>query len=359
MEALTIQRFGWAGYVVTTEGGTRIVVDPYLHGSEGAHAGLPQSPFTVGDLADADVVAVTHAGYDHRAQAFDIALAGRAILACGTALHGAALDSGVPDERCAGMVPGVTFRHGDATLKALDAGRHTSNMVWRGQFVSDEPMSFLLTTRAGSRIFCGGDFSISWDMKAWRELYAHASRHPGHRRRPERPRQHHLAAAARGRHRRRLARRLPRHPGALPAGRPGPRRADLRHRGPRMRHRGHHPGVRPDLDPAGRALTPWAQRVRSIRWQSLDGSATWLNGLAAAIAKELRMTGTAAGQGLKPGQPRGGGCSSDGALHPSCGTGLMMPAGRWLWQARSLATLAGETPTATCLSGTSCPAGSP
>lgn len=148
MEALTIQRFGWAGYVVTTEGGTRIVVDPYLHGSEGAHAGLPQSPFTVGDLADADVVAVTHAGYDHRAQAFDIALAGRAILACGTALHG------------------------DATLKALDAGRHTSNMVWRGQFVSDEPMSFLLTTRAGSRIFCGGDFSISWDMKAWRELYA-------------------------------------------------------------------------------------------------------------------------------------------------------------------------------------------
>lgn len=45
-------------------------------------------------------------------------------------------------------------------------------MVWRGQFVSDEPMSFMLTTEAGSRIFCGGDFSVSWDMKAWRELYA-------------------------------------------------------------------------------------------------------------------------------------------------------------------------------------------
>jgi L-ascorbate metabolism protein UlaG (beta-lactamase superfamily) len=172
VNALTIQRFGWAGYVVTTEGGTRVVVDPYLHGSEGAHSGLPESPFTVDDLAGADVVAVTHAGYDHRAQAIDIALAGDAVLVCGTALYGAALDSGVPAGRCAGIVPGVTFRHRDATLKALDAGRHTSSMVWRGQFVSDEPMSFLLTTEAGSRIFCGGDFSISGDMKTWRELYA-------------------------------------------------------------------------------------------------------------------------------------------------------------------------------------------
>jgi hypothetical protein len=34
MSALTIRRIGWAGYVVTTEAGTRIVVDPYLHGSE-------------------------------------------------------------------------------------------------------------------------------------------------------------------------------------------------------------------------------------------------------------------------------------------------------------------------------------
>ena len=45
-------------------------------------------------------------------------------------------------------------------------------MVWKGQFVSDEPLSFLLTTEAGSRIFCGGDFSISGDMRTWRELFA-------------------------------------------------------------------------------------------------------------------------------------------------------------------------------------------
>jgi len=100
------------------------------------------------------------------------ALSIQRLLVSGTALYGAAIDSGVPAGRCAGMVPGVTFRHGDATLKAIDAGPHTSSMVHNGQFVSDEPLSFLLTTEAGSRNFCGGDLAISGELKTWRELYA-------------------------------------------------------------------------------------------------------------------------------------------------------------------------------------------
>jgi len=65
---------------------------------------LPDSPVTVDELADADVVVVTHAGYDHRAQSIDVTLAGNAVLVCGTALYGAAMDAGVPAERCAGIV---------------------------------------------------------------------------------------------------------------------------------------------------------------------------------------------------------------------------------------------------------------
>jgi L-ascorbate metabolism protein UlaG (beta-lactamase superfamily) len=44
-------------------------------------------------------------------------------------------------------------------------------MTVKGQFVADEPMSFMLTTEAGSRIFCGGDFSISPDPQTWGELF--------------------------------------------------------------------------------------------------------------------------------------------------------------------------------------------
>jgi len=44
------------------------------------------------------VVLVTHAGFDHRAQAIDVALAGSAILISGPALFGVAKKAAVPPE---------------------------------------------------------------------------------------------------------------------------------------------------------------------------------------------------------------------------------------------------------------------
>ena len=170
-QPLSIRRIGWAGYEITTEGGTRVVIDPYLHGSEGRLSGLPESPITVDELAGAAVVAVTHVGFDHRAQAIDIALAGEAILISGPALCQVALDSGVPGDRCGEILSGCTFQHADVTIRPLPA-RHWSSMTWKGQFIADQPMSFMLTTAGGSRIFCGGDTSLSIDMQTWGELFA-------------------------------------------------------------------------------------------------------------------------------------------------------------------------------------------
>ena len=122
-QTLTVRRLGWAGYEITSQGGTRVVVDPYLRGSEGLISGLPESPITVEELASAAVVAVTHAGYDHRAQAIEIALAGEAILVSGEALSQVAVESGVPAERSGEMLSGCTFQHADVTVRALPA-RH-------------------------------------------------------------------------------------------------------------------------------------------------------------------------------------------------------------------------------------------
>ena len=175
-QELSIRRIGWAACLITTEAGTKVLLDPYLGVSKGADAatllsGLPNSPFTVADLANVDLILVTHAGIDHRAQAIDVALAGSAILLSGPALYEVARKAGVPSKRLAEVASGVSFRHADVTVKALDA-RHNSRIYWDGQFFSDQPLSFMLTTNAGNRIFCGGDFSISADMKTWRELFS-------------------------------------------------------------------------------------------------------------------------------------------------------------------------------------------
>jgi hypothetical protein len=44
-------------------------------------------------------------------------------------------------------------------------------MTIDGGFVADEPQSFLLTTAAGTRVFCGGDTSLARDLRTWGELY--------------------------------------------------------------------------------------------------------------------------------------------------------------------------------------------
>jgi L-ascorbate metabolism protein UlaG (beta-lactamase superfamily) len=170
-QALMIRRIGWAAFEIVTERGTRLILDPYFSGSEGAHAGLPESPFTPQDFASANLVLVTHAGYDHRGQALEIVKAGDALLVAGTALAGHAVKrAGIPLARIVLMVSGVEYRFQDAWIKAIPA-RHWSSMPSGSETLIDQPMSFMLITDAGSRIFCGGDNSISGDYKVWGELY--------------------------------------------------------------------------------------------------------------------------------------------------------------------------------------------
>ena len=168
---LTIQRVGWAGYVIVSESGTKVLIDPYQSGSEGFHSGLPQSTIQPKDLFDVDVVAVTHAGFDHRGQSLEIVQGGNAILVCGPALYAEAIEQHVPANRMAPMVSGFEVRCKDVTIKAVPA-RHESSMELNGKFRSDQPLSFVVTTEAGTRIFCGGDSSISQDFKTWGSLYS-------------------------------------------------------------------------------------------------------------------------------------------------------------------------------------------
>jgi L-ascorbate metabolism protein UlaG (beta-lactamase superfamily)/acetyl esterase/lipase len=169
---LTIRRVSWAGFVITSEEGTQVLVDPYL--SRGSYPGLPEalpdSPITLEELCGVDVVAVTHAAYDHRGQSVEIVLGGNAELVSGPATIRDARSKGVPADRCAPMVSGVEYRFRDVTIKAVDA-RHNSSMMFDGYSLVDQPLSFLVTTAAGSSVFCGGDTSLSEDFKTFRELY--------------------------------------------------------------------------------------------------------------------------------------------------------------------------------------------
>ena len=68
--AIQIRYLGWVAFQFVTASGTRIVMDPMLHGSP--NDGILPSPVPIEELYDTDIIIITHGAGDHVGQAFDI-----------------------------------------------------------------------------------------------------------------------------------------------------------------------------------------------------------------------------------------------------------------------------------------------
>lgn len=166
---IKIRYLAQSGFEFTDPDGTRIVIDPFLQGDE-SH-GIPPSPVSVQELAGADVVLCTHGAWDHIAQAFDIVNAGNARLACGSdvANHGMRT-AGLTPDRIDTMVSGTFLQVGGVRVKAFHA-HHVSLINSNGEFISGEPMSYVLRFSTGEAIFHAGDTSLHSDIKLIGELH--------------------------------------------------------------------------------------------------------------------------------------------------------------------------------------------
>jgi len=166
---VNIRYLGWTAVEITTQQGTRILLDPMLEGRP--EDGIAPSPVPAKDLYGVDFILVTHAAGDHVGQTFDIMQHSDAILVCDAATKILADEAGgIPEERMYRMVSGVQFAFDDFTVKALPA-RHLSLGKTKDGFVSAQPLSYIIGASSGERIFFGGDTSIHSDIKLYGELY--------------------------------------------------------------------------------------------------------------------------------------------------------------------------------------------
>lgn len=167
--ALQIQYLGWVAFEFITDQGTRIVMDPLISGLPAD--GISPSPVPIENLYDADFVMITHAAGDHVGQAFEILENSKAILVCDVATRHLALEKGISADRIYYMLSGVKYKLKDITVKALPA-KHISLVKLESGFVTGQPLSYIIGTSAGEKIFFGGDTSIHSDFKLFGELYA-------------------------------------------------------------------------------------------------------------------------------------------------------------------------------------------
>ncbi len=166
--SLRFRFLGVSGFEVITEAGTRLLIDPFLSGSP--ELGLPPSPVALEELDGVHLILVTHGAYDHLGQAVEIASRTGATLCCGVDVRIHALREGLADDRIAKMITGCTFAARDVRVKALEA-RHVSFFRSHGEYLSAQPLSYLIETAAGTRIYHSGDTSLFSDLKLYGELY--------------------------------------------------------------------------------------------------------------------------------------------------------------------------------------------
>jgi L-ascorbate metabolism protein UlaG (beta-lactamase superfamily) len=150
-----VQWIGHATFLVTSPGGTQLLLDPWITTN-------PSVPAALKDLAQYKPAAilVTHSHSDHSADAKAIALTSGAPV---ISTYEWVAAQGLPEKQTLGGNVGGTFKIGDVTIHLVPAV-HSSEPGGR-------PLGFVLEFTNGQTIYDTGDTWIFGDMALIQELY--------------------------------------------------------------------------------------------------------------------------------------------------------------------------------------------
>ncbi len=152
---IAVTWLGHAAFLVTSPGGTQLLIDPFLR----------QNPSTPDSLKDTSryhpaAILVTHSHFDHSADAKAIAQASGAKL---VGSYDWAQTLGLPAAQVVGVNVGGTVTVGDVTIHVVPA--------MHGSDPDGRPLGYVLQFADGRRLYDTGDTWIFGDMSLIQELY--------------------------------------------------------------------------------------------------------------------------------------------------------------------------------------------
>jgi L-ascorbate metabolism protein UlaG (beta-lactamase superfamily) len=152
---ITVQWLGHAAFEITSSGGTRILIDPFISGN-------PATPDSLKSLSryKPAAVLVTHSHDDHALDAKAITQASGAMLISTYEWVNA---QKVPQSQAMGGNVGGTFKVGDVTVHLVPAV-HSSDPGGR-------PLGFVLEFADGRTLYHTGDTYIFGDMALIQEMF--------------------------------------------------------------------------------------------------------------------------------------------------------------------------------------------
>lgn len=152
---ISVRWLGHATFEVTSSGGTRLLIDPFISGN-------PSTPDSLKSLAryTPAAILVSHSHSDHALDAKAIATSSGATV---ISTHEWVNTLGLPAKRALGGNVGGTFKVGDVTVHLVPA-MHSSDPGGR-------PLGFVLEFADGRTLYFTGDTWLFGDMALIQEMY--------------------------------------------------------------------------------------------------------------------------------------------------------------------------------------------
>ena len=141
----------------------RILIDPFL--SEN-----PLAPCGPDDLAEPDVILVSHAAMDHYGDTPSIAIRTGAPVICDAAVRAKLIDDGVSPDQITPTTWGIVVEIAGLQVRPVECHHWSSATLSNGSVVVGNPIAFIVETEPGARIYHDGDTCI-FDMRLIGELY--------------------------------------------------------------------------------------------------------------------------------------------------------------------------------------------
>ncbi|MGF1471622.1 MAG: metal-dependent hydrolase [Rubrobacteraceae bacterium] len=158
-----ITYLGHSAFRLTTPGGERILIDPFLINN-------PTTPEDLKDPGALDTILITHGHFDHFEDAITFAQETGAHTVSNFEIFSYLQSKGV--ENASPLQKGGTAQIGDVKVTATHAMHSSSIAEEDGTIIyAGEPMGFVVEFESGFKIYHAGDTAIFGDMQLIGELY--------------------------------------------------------------------------------------------------------------------------------------------------------------------------------------------
>ncbi|MCL2112252.1 MAG: MBL fold metallo-hydrolase [Clostridiales bacterium] len=160
----TFQFFGFSTFLITTEDGTTILIDPYIDGN-------PAAPMKAADLPKIDLILASHGAFDHMEDTAKIAARDGSQIICGGETLALLVDQGVDKKLIQNTVWGLTVEACGIRVRPVVSMHRSSVRLSDGTALDGFALGFIIYLPDGPKVYNASDTALFSDMKLIGELH--------------------------------------------------------------------------------------------------------------------------------------------------------------------------------------------